>query len=579
MVLRSREIQKLLETTSSVLNEDDSRINDVCSSICADIPKFPEEMCVKVGNHVTQDLDILPWISQFSVSSGGKKFITDHVVKKPIHDANVLNTRAHIATTVVQNSLLKNFTEIKKHESTVLWALSIEDPKPFHLLFPSWPILRYLNTIPIFVSALFVFRGYISPFLNVFYPLSSVIGPYFYMNRYLKFNIPFIQYLRILKVALQLMLRPGPGLRANATKYVSIVVYVVLLLYGVFQGFDLAHIVRRMRNDITQKMNKITAFVSAAKSIIANVPDFAFDAFSPGLSAKVVSNVFDLKNDMASFYRIITNSAVRDHLRTLLQKAYVADAICGIYRMSKMHGWTRCNYRESTSLWGMGHPLLMKRKSAQVRNPISLNKNIIITGPNAAGKTTYMKAVCANIILAQSVGFVCALRNEIRPVHAISTSIRVQDTVGESSLFEAEVKRCAEIVKEAEQLSAAGKSAIYFLDEPMHSTPPTEGAATAMSIAAHMGSLESVKMFMTTHYHQVTKLEKLYPEAWMNISMEAIAQDDGSFIFPYRIRKGPSFQCIALEILKDRALPEEIIENAIEMKNKICEGLLDDNAS
>lgn len=578
MVLRSKELQKLIESTSSIMQEDHQKLDDVCQRICDDIPVFADTYRVNIGEHVLKDLDIVPWLTQFVVSDGGKRFMRDGIVGIPLHDATLLNDRAHVATTVVKPSTMKNFANIKKNEPTILWALSVDDAKPFHLLFPSWPLLKYLNTIPLFVMALYVFRGYVSPLLNVLYPITSVVGPYFYMNRYLKFRISFMQYINILKMALRVMLRPGPGLRANATKYVSIIVYVVFLLYGVIQGFDLAHVIRKMRINIAEKMEKIVSFVSTARTIIDSIPDFAFEAFSPGLSSINTVSAFDLKNDMTSFYRLLTDSNVREDLRTLLQKVYVADAICGVHRMSKVRGFSRCNYRESTALWGMGHPLLMKRKSPQVRNPLSLQRNIIITGPNAAGKTTYMKAVCANIVLAQSVGFVCAVRNEIQPVHAISTSIRVHDTVGESSLFEAEVKRCAEIVKEAQAISASGRLAMYFLDEPMHSTPPTEGAATAMSIAAHMGSLAGIKLFMTTHYHQVTQLEKMYPDAWMNVSMEAIAQPDGGFVFPYKIRKGPSFQCIALEILKDRALPEEIIDNAIEMKNKICQGLLDSNA-
>jgi MutS domain V len=565
---RSKELQKLISKTHVILQESPDKLQGVIESVCDAIPKFDATKTVSMGSAVMRDLDLDTWIEGFATTVGGKETIA-LMVASPIHDAEILNTRAHIATTMVTSHNLRALEKAAKNESAVLWVLSLpmesKDTFPFHILFPSWPIIRYLNYFPLFILALHIFRGYISPLLNVMYPLSGIFGPYFYMRRYLKFKMSIVQYLNILKLAATVMLRPGADLRRNATKYVSIIIYIALFLYGIIQGFDLAHIIRTVRADLITKMDRIHKFIQAAKDLKLDL-----DAFAPGISTEDI----DLDNNLVSMYKLMTSATLREQLKALLQKVYVSDVVVGAHKISKLgNGWTRCNYRTDTRLWGMGHPLL----GAQVRNPIALTKNVIITGPNAAGKTTYMKSVCANMVLAQSLGFVCAVRNEICPVHSISTSIRVHDTVGEASLFEAEVRRCAEIVKEAANVADSGKRAMYFLDEPMHSTPPTEGAATAMAIAAHLGSLPGIRIFMTTHYHQVTALETLHPELWINVSMEAVSDETNSnvFKFPYKIKKGPSFQCIALEILKERCLPDQVITNAIEMKNKICAGLLD----
>jgi DNA mismatch repair ATPase MutS len=215
----------------------------------------------------------------------------------------------------------------------------------------------------------------------------------------------------------------------------------------------------------------------------------------------------------------------------------------------------------------MGHPLLSER---QIRNPIDLSKNLVITGPNAAGKTTYMKAVCINLLFSQTMGIVCARKAFIQPVHAISSFVRIHDDVGKESLFEAEVKRCAQIIQQASR----GLKAVYFLDEPMHSTPPIEGAATAMSVIKYLGKMNHVRVLATTHYHQLTKLETELPTIFKNISMEALDTKKG-FMFPYRLCSGPSFQCIALEILKERDIPDEVVRTAIEIKNKICNAVID----
>jgi DNA mismatch repair ATPase MutS len=365
-------------------------------------------------------------------------------------------------------------------------------------------------------------------------------------------------------------MQPSSSLKQNATKYGTAILYVVVFVYGIVQGFDMAYLVRKMRGDLYIKMERLKKFVATAQRV-TDARRSELDLFS------ATAEPVELEADMTSFYKLVTSPIMRERLGNLLKNTYIIDALCGMNKIVKRGVWSKCKYEAATTrLWGMGHPLLRR----QVLNPLSLHKNIIITGPNAGGKTTYMKSICANIVLAQSIGYVCATRNEISTVHAIGTSIRVHDSVGSESLFEAEVKRCSSIALEARDISDAGKRAVYFLDEPMNSTPPIEGAATTMSIASYVGSLKGVRLFITTHYHEVTRLEEMHPSDWKNVSMEAIFDSNtGSYKFPYRIRAGPSFQCIALEILKERDLPDEIVDTAIEMKNKICEVVIDRHAS
>lgn len=573
--LRSKELQKLADKTTAILDERNSEQQGrIISALCDDIPASMSAR-IALGESVVPDVQLDGWVQKLAATKGGK-MVAHHILNTPISDTSTLDERARIARTLDVNTV-KEVQRLTQDEPAVLWLLalptSLADAWPLHMLFPSWPVLRYVNLIPPLLTMLHVYKGYLSPVLNAAYPVSGITGPYFYLKKYLKLKMTFVQYLGILKLSVCYMLRPLPTLTQNATKYFTVFVYVALFIYGLFQGFDMAYLVRKMHSEVSKKMTRIHAFVVRARGLLESVGTSDLQAFAPCIGSDQENKPLCIENNMTSFYKLVTDRGQRNALADLVKRVYVLDAMCGAHRMSRMRGWSRCTYVDDgeTRLWGMGHPLL---GGGQVRNPLSLSRNIVITGPNAGGKTTYMKSVCANVLLAQTFGFVCAQVNRIRPVDAVSTSIRIHDSVGNESLFEAEVRRCAAIVKEAQDIDARGGRAIYFLDEPMHSTPPVEGAATAMSVATFIGTLPGVRMFVTTHYHEVTRLEEMYPDAWMNVSMEAIAAEHG-FTFPYRLRKGPSFQCIALEILKDRAMPEEIIETAIEFKNKICRVVVD----
>jgi DNA mismatch repair ATPase MutS len=143
-----------------------------------------------------------------------------------------------------------------------------------------------------------------------------------------------------------------------------------------------------------------------------------------------------------------------------------------------------------------------------------------------------------------------------------------------ASLFEAEVTRCATMIEKAKEANETGRRALFLLDEPMHSTPPIEGAATAMATVEKLAEYENVRVLCTTHYHDLARLEKLESSRFMNVSMECVQGRQG-FLFPYRLRKGPSFQCIALELLASKQIPEDVVARAIEIKNKICASVLE----
>ena len=215
----------------------------------------------------------------------------------------------------------------------------------------------------------------------------------------------------------------------------------------------------------------------------------------------------------------------------------------------------------------MKNPLL---NGDQVSNHVNLNKNLIVTGPNAAGKTTYVKSIVANIVLAQTLGICMSREASISIYDVIRTFMRVSDELGQTSYFETEVKYCKNMIDKAIENNGKGRS-LFILDEPMHSTPPIEGQSTAYAVLRYLAeNFDNIDILITTHYHNLVCLEYEYPRLFKNVSMEANNIGYRRYNFKYKLKNGFSKQCIAIELLDREMFPKEIIDNACMFKDKIC---------
>jgi hypothetical protein len=402
------------------------------------------------------------------------------------------------------------------------------------------------------------------------------------MKRTLGIKITLQKYCKLVLRALKFGLKPSGNVFKNILSYLSLFMYIFFYLYGIIQGFQSSQMLRKMQKTLTSKLNNIRKFVNSVLNILKTyIPQHLLNCYDSSLTIHDLDSQI-IPIGMCGLYKIIKDIKTKDTLKMLCKYAWIIDSCITISNCVSIHKCCFAKYltpetynlyadtsyadtsyadKTQTKLYNMGHITL---PNTQIRNPVSLNKSLIITGPNAAGKTTYVRAIFTNIILAQSIGIACASNAYILPVHALGTFMRISDTLGTSSLFEAEVKRCAELINQAIQISAQGKRAIYFLDEPMHSTPPIEGSATSKAVIEYIGSIPNVRILVTTHYHELVNMNSLL---FKNISMDAIEKADGTYIFPYKIHHGPSFKCIALELLEANKLPSEIVNEAIKNKN------------
>lgn len=215
------------------------------------------------------------------------------------------------------------------------------------------------------------------------------------------------------------------------------------------------------------------------------------------------------------------------------------------------------------------HPYL-DQKTVQniVKNDIDINNNILITGPNAAGKSTFIKSVILNIILSQTIGISSAESFQLTPFKMIETYLHIPDSKGTSSLFEAEMLRSKEYIEKIKNLDSSDFSFIV-LDEIFSSTNYIEGFSGAYSILKKISSFNNTMSITTTHYTDLEILEKDTNEKIVNYKFEVDYDANKEIIFNYKLVKGVSRQYIALDLLKKNGFDDDLIEDAINMCKKI----------
>ena len=516
---------------------------------------------IDISEDVYKDTCIDKWISKLPILEGSQILI-EKLIRHPIKDKEILESR--------QNTIINYDIDIeilKEYENDILWIYKIADEinnnSSIEILFPSTFIINYINYIEQILDLYHLYKIYFIPMTSILYPLSTFVAPYLYIKNYLKMNITITSYIEIFYNIIKYLFKTTGNFRSDITKFVSIFLYVGIYLYNMYQTYEIALFLHNTKYKLHSKMQGLVHFVRHSQNIMKNLPS---NIIAPYFNIKETYQRININNSMTDIYRIWKDDNIKKDISSLLKTIYAIDVIDTINKLLLSGEWSKAIYSNETLLWDAKNPIL---KSEQISNPVNLKKNIIVTGPNAGGKTTYVKTILANVILGQTIGITYSLRSQIILYDTINSFMRVSDILGTRSYFEAEAEYCLNMINKAVSISSQNKRGLFLMDEPMHSTPPTEGMATAYAVIEYLSKLNGISLIITTHFHKLVKLEELYPEKFINLSVDAIPHNN-RYIFPYKIKRGYSYQCIAIELLDIKEFPSIIIDNAIKMKNKIC---------
>ncbi len=193
----------------------------------------------------------------------------------------------------------------------------------------------------------------------------------------------------------------------------------------------------------------------------------------------------------------------------------------------------------------------------------SSDRVMIITGPNMAGKSTYMRQVAIITLMAQIGSFVPAAEAKIGIVDKIFTRVGASDDLASGqSTFMLEMSEVAAILKNATQ-----KSLIIY-DEVGRGTSTYDGMAIARAVVEYTHSKKiGAKTLFATHYHELTDMEELF-EGIVNYNIAAKKRND-SVIFLRKIVRGGTDDSYGIEVAKLAGVPSEVVKRAKEILKDI----------
>ena len=213
------------------------------------------------------------------------------------------------------------------------------------------------------------------------------------------------------------------------------------------------------------------------------------------------------------------------------------------------------------------NPSLAGRKA--ITNSLTLGygspQNIIVTGPNAGGKSTTMKGLLVNVVLAQTFGIATARSLTFTPFAKIITYLNITDDIAAGkSHFKAGACRARELIKTVQSISK-GEYTLTAVDEVFNGTTFYEGQAAAYALIEQLSTFPNNVCVTITHFPKVPCLEQDYPTRFANYKVTVSFGPDGSMNYPYKLERGVSQQNIALEILKIEGFNDTFLTKATQI--------------
>jgi DNA mismatch repair protein MutS len=217
------------------------------------------------------------------------------------------------------------------------------------------------------------------------------------------------------------------------------------------------------------------------------------------------------------------------------------------------------------------HPVVedLMSRGEFVANDIILDPKkaslLIVTGPNMAGKSTYLRQLALITLMAQIGSFVPAAEAHIGVVDRIFTRVGASDNLarGESTFM-------VEMIETASILNTATERSLLVLDEIGRGTSTFDGISIAWAVAEHIHDKIKAKTLFATHYHELTELANKLDRT-KNVTV-AVREWGGKVVFLYRVIDGGADHSYGIQVAKLAGLPRSVIGRAKEILESLESG-------
>lgn len=564
-------------------------------------PSDGQALEVKIPDHVFHDLEIFQGNTEDSTPvlhsicrahTPFGKCALKKMLGSPVANPVIIRQRQRIIQYFLNNqeitqSLEMKFSEVKDScdKFAWFWRPQNEHEQTLHeLIYFQLPIIGpFLNQTESVLNATSVYKMFISPAFTILTPMLMFIVPYIILRR-MNVNLSFFQVFNLLKN--QVFSVSFISTKTRNAAIISAAIWAFLYLQNVYMVLKYSALTNRVSNIIHDRLRSASSIVGLSMHCSAQLheyPAWMRNLLEEPVYSKDVEKLLwrdTIRQEPGLFTnkgRILSTFAcIPDNLEQLASIGrYVGtvDAYLSIVRYLREASkaklpWTFAQFGGKKKMSKVWHPSLWKpdknRKPVPNNLPLKNRSRVaLITGPNAAGKSTFVRSVFVNALLAQTLGIACAKHWSVpAPFLLMDTYLNVPDVEGHASLFEAEMYRCLDFLQSLE--SKQDTPALIAMDEVFSSTNFREGFSAAYAVVRHLSTaFPHLLCLVTTHFHGLAQLEKNTKGRLRNICFKVKRGEKGEIVnYPFKVRRGVCTEHIALELLKENGFSHHIIDVA-----------------
>jgi hypothetical protein len=482
------------------------------------------------------------------------------------------------------DDILPKYTSIIKMWGEIKNDTSFKE-KYYYL---DWSMLEFLNKSENFLQWMSIYN-IASPVISFFIPIIILIIPFFVIKlKGLKLTIP--EYIEVLKSVIS---NHAIGKLFTEFNNVEISQKIYLLVsagfyvFSIYQNIILCSRFNSNMIKIHEYFVEIKKYLSTTIDSMENYLNYSSCLhthynFNDRLAEKIkilielknkiftiseyklsFKKIFEIGHILKYFYEIYENEQYHNALMYSFGFNGYVDCIEGIINniREKKINFAEFTNKKKKNCFKNNYYAVLKNNNP-VKNNIKLEKNMIITGPNASGKTTILKSVLINIILTQQFGCGFYDSAKLKPYKYIHCYLNIPDTSGRDSLFQSEARRCKEIIDIINNNNKDSHLCVF--DELYSGTNPEEAIIGSTAFMEYLVKNKYVSSMLTTHFIDVCEKLKNNKNI-INYHMDVTKQNN-KITYNYLFKEGISKIKGGLNVLYDMNYPKEIIENTIEIQ-------------
>ena len=561
------------------------------------MPIYYNDEKVELQKNIINDLELINTIDGscnpiysfcFNNDNDVSKKITEQISKYYTTDINFLKDNQKLIKEYVKPET--RYTKLSPNYKNIvdIWnELKIESGFREKYYYVDWEMIEFLNKSEIFLQFISIYNLF-SPIFSLMVPIIILIIPFLILKMK---GIPLTvnEYVDVLKTVAQTnaigKLFTVNFAEISAQEKIYIFISAAFYLFSIYQNIMVCVRFNNNMKEIHNHFREINLYLDNTLSSMNNYLDFSKDLkshinFNNELKIKMsvleninnkiksiseyslynVRKIKEIGRILKYFYELHSEIEYEEAMLYSIGFNGYIDCIEGLQNNIEER---KINFavfinENKKSIFNKSYYACLK-DNKPIKNTIKFKKNIIITGPNASGKTTILKSTLINIIFTQQFGCGFYESAKLSPFKHIHCYLNIPDTSGRDSLFQAEARRCKEIL----DIIIENKKDSHFcaFDELYSGTNPEEAETSAAAFMLYLQKYKNVSSLLTTHFVKVCKkLDKI--KGIQNCKM-VTEKNENTIKYAYKLETGISEVKGGINVLTEMNYPKEIIDNTI----------------